>query len=148
MSFCGTLVDGHTKQNRTLHPECLSKRYLDDNLAFLSRMLTMLQLSNCRSTLCTSKISSSSHCLSFHLDWLSGLTSFGSTTVNDVKIENRIGDALVHRIIRAHREGTPWKCCIVIPLLPGFPFPVEVGDASAVNLSDTVAVAKNLITIS
>jgi phospholipase D1/2 len=59
---------------------------------------------------------------------------FGSTIVNDVKIENRIGDAIVRRIIRAHREGTAWKCCIVIPLLPGFPFPVGDGDASAVNL--------------
>jgi phospholipase D1/2 len=54
--------------------------------------------------------------------------------VNDVKIENRIGDALVHRIIRAHREGTAWRCCIVIPLLPGFPSQIDDGDASAVNL--------------
>ena len=53
--------------------------------------------------------------------------------MGDVKIENRIGDALVHRIIRAHREGTPWKCCIVIPLLPGFAFPVDHSDASAVS---------------
>jgi phospholipase D1/2 len=55
-----------------------------------------------------------------------------STVVNDVKVENKIGDALVHRIIRAHRDGTPWKCCIVIPLLPGFTFPVDHSDASAV----------------
>lgn len=53
--------------------------------------------------------------------------------VDDVKIENRIGDALVHRIIRAHRERTAWKCCIVIPLLPGFSFPVDHADASAVS---------------
>ena len=39
--------------------------------------------------------------------------------VNEVKIENRIGDAIVQRIVRAYRERTPWKCCIVIPLLPG-----------------------------
>jgi phospholipase D1/2 len=55
------------------------------------------------------------------------------TVVSDVKIENRIGDALVHRIIRAHREGTPWKCCIVLPSLPGFAFPIDHGDASAVS---------------
>lgn len=54
--------------------------------------------------------------------------------VNDVKIENRIGDAIVHRIVRAHREGTAWKCCIVIPLLPGFPFQIDHSDASAVIL--------------
>lgn len=62
------------------------------------------------------------------------LTSAGSTTVNDIKVENKIGDAIVQRIIRAHRERTPWKCCIIIPLLPGFPFPVEHSDASAVSL--------------
>lgn len=52
--------------------------------------------------------------------------------MNDVKVENKIGDALVHRIRRAHRDGTKWKCCIVIPLLPGFTFPVDHSDASAV----------------
>lgn len=56
------------------------------------------------------------------------------TTVHDVKIENNIGDALVHRIIKAHKDRTPWKCCIVIPLLPGFTFPVDHSDASAVSL--------------
>lgn len=55
--------------------------------------------------------------------------------VGDVKVENRIGDALVHRIIRAHQDGTPWRACIVIPLLPGFPFPVGHSDASAVSLT-------------
>jgi phospholipase D1/2 len=57
-----------------------------------------------------------------------------STVINDVPIENRIGDALVHRIIRAHREGTKWKAVILIPLLPGFPSPIDQGEASAVCL--------------
>lgn len=73
------------------------------------------------------------------------LTVSGSTVVNDVKIENRIGDALVHRIIRAHREGTAWKCCIVVPLLPGFTFPVDHGDASAVNFLILIIVTTKLI---
>jgi hypothetical protein len=55
------------------------------------------------------------------------------TVINGVKIENNIGDAIVHRIIKAHRDSTPWKCCIVIPLLPGFTFPVDHSDASAVR---------------
>jgi hypothetical protein len=55
------------------------------------------------------------------------------TMVGDVKVENQIGDAIVERAIRAHREGTPWRCCIVIPLLPGFTFPVDHSDASAVG---------------
>ena len=54
------------------------------------------------------------------------------TIVNDVKVENNIGDAIVDRIIRAHQEKTPWRCCIMIPLLPGFTFPVDHADASAV----------------
>lgn len=53
--------------------------------------------------------------------------------MGDVTVENKIGDAIVHRIIRAHREGIPWKCCVVIPLLPGFPFPVDHTDASSVS---------------
>ncbi|KAG6850060.1 hypothetical protein H0H93_001610 [Arthromyces matolae] len=56
------------------------------------------------------------------------------TTVNDVKVENKIGDAIVRRIVRAHRDKTPWKCCIVIPLLPGFTFPVDHSDASAIRI--------------
>ncbi|PIL22872.1 hypothetical protein GSI_15568 [Ganoderma sinense ZZ0214-1] len=72
--------------------------------------------------------------LSEHFVYIENQFFITSTVVNDVKIENRIGDAIVHRIIRAHREGTPWKCCIVIPLLPGFSFPVDHGDASAIRI--------------
>lgn len=53
--------------------------------------------------------------------------------MGDVKVENRIGDAIVHRAIRAHREGTPWKCCILIPVFPGFPCSIDHSDASSVS---------------
>jgi hypothetical protein len=56
-----------------------------------------------------------------------------STTVNDVAVENKIGDALVNRIIRAHHDEVKWRAVIVIPLLPGFTFPIDHNDASAVN---------------
>ncbi|KAI1794831.1 phospholipase D [Ganoderma leucocontextum] len=72
--------------------------------------------------------------LSEHFVYIENQFFITSTIVNEVKVENRIGDAIVHRIIRAHREGTPWKCCIVIPLLPGFAFPVDHGDASAIRI--------------
>lgn len=62
----------------------------------------------------------------------------GRTVVNDVQIENHIGDALVERIIRAHQKQTPWKCCVMIPLLPGFTFPVDHPDASAVRMHASV----------
>ncbi|EJC97886.1 phospholipase D [Fomitiporia mediterranea MF3/22] len=72
--------------------------------------------------------------LSDHFVYIENQFFITSTNVNDTPIENKIGDALVHRIIRAHREGTTWKCCIVIPLLPGFPYPVDHSDASAVRI--------------
>ncbi|KAH9002804.1 phospholipase D [Lactarius hatsudake] len=72
--------------------------------------------------------------LSEHFVYIENQFFITSTTVEDVAIENKIGDAIVHRIIRAHREGTKWRCCIVIPLLPGFPFPVDHTDASSASL--------------
>ncbi|KAF8272777.1 hypothetical protein EI94DRAFT_1717370 [Lactarius quietus] len=72
--------------------------------------------------------------LSEHFVYIENQFFITSTVVDDVAIENKIGDAIVHRIIRAHREGTKWRCCIVIPLLPGFPFPVDHTDATSVRL--------------
>ncbi|KAK0564052.1 Phospholipase D1 [Tilletia horrida] len=57
-----------------------------------------------------------------------------STVVEGTKIENRIGDALVSRIIKAHREGTPWRAIIVIPLIPGFPMPIDSADATSIRI--------------
>ncbi|KAJ7212251.1 phospholipase D [Mycena pura] len=72
--------------------------------------------------------------LSEHFVYIENQFFITSTVVNDVKIENKIGDAIVTRIIRAHNDGMPWKCCIVIPLLPGFTFPVDHNDASAIRI--------------
>ncbi|KAG5646538.1 hypothetical protein DXG03_003305 [Asterophora parasitica] len=72
--------------------------------------------------------------MSEHFVYIENQFFITSTTVNDVKVENNIGDALVHRIVRAHRDGARWKCCIVIPLLPGFTFPVDHSDASAIRI--------------
>ncbi|KAF8349296.1 phospholipase D, partial [Amanita rubescens] len=57
-----------------------------------------------------------------------------STIINETKVENKIGDALFNRIMRAYKDDQPWKCCIVIPLLPGFTFPVDHADASALRI--------------
>ncbi|KZT60114.1 phospholipase D [Calocera cornea HHB12733] len=72
--------------------------------------------------------------MSEHFIYIENQFFVTSTQVDDVKIENKIGDALVSRIIRAHHEGTPWRCCILIPLLPGFPFPIDHSDASSVRI--------------
>ncbi|KIL67865.1 hypothetical protein M378DRAFT_185469 [Amanita muscaria Koide BX008] len=57
-----------------------------------------------------------------------------STVINETRIENKIGDAIVDRVIQAHHEKKPWKCCILIPLLPGFPSPVDSSQASSVRI--------------
>lgn len=51
-----------------------------------------------------------------------------------VVIENKIGDAIVDRIIRANSEGKTWKAVIVIPLMPGFDSPVDQPEASSVRV--------------
>ena len=50
------------------------------------------------------------------------------------KIENRIGDALVERIIRAHKEGQTWRAVIIIPLMPGFQNTVDSEGGTSVRL--------------
>ncbi|KAF8908954.1 hypothetical protein CPB84DRAFT_1813208 [Gymnopilus junonius] len=72
--------------------------------------------------------------MSEHFVYIENQFFITSTVVNDVKIENKIGDAIVHRILRAHRDRTPWMCCILIPVLPGFTFPIDHSDASAIRI--------------
>lgn len=57
-----------------------------------------------------------------------------STEVYNTRIVNRIGDALVERIIRAHENDEDWRCVIVIPLMPGFQNTVDEQEGSSVRL--------------
>lgn len=57
-----------------------------------------------------------------------------STEAYNTKILNRIGDALVNRIIRAHENGETWRCVIVIPLMPGFQNTVDEQEGTSVRL--------------
>lgn len=52
----------------------------------------------------------------------------------DIEIQNKIGDAIVDRIIRAHIEKKPWKAIIIIPLMPGFDSPVDHAAASSLRV--------------
>ncbi|BEI82309.1 hypothetical protein CcaverHIS002_0301770 [Cutaneotrichosporon cavernicola] len=72
--------------------------------------------------------------LSEHFVYIENQFFITSTIVDSTPIENRIGDALVKRIIRAHREGEKWRACVVIPLLPGYTHPVDASEASSVRL--------------
>ncbi|PHH86537.1 hypothetical protein CDD83_10078 [Cordyceps sp. RAO-2017] len=57
-----------------------------------------------------------------------------STEAYNTKIVNRIGDALVDRIIRAYENGEDWRCAIVIPLMPGFQNTVDEQEGTSVRL--------------
>ncbi|KAI1657224.1 phospholipase D [Daldinia decipiens] len=57
-----------------------------------------------------------------------------STETMNTRVVNRIGDALVERIIRAHEKGEEWRCCILIPLVPGFQNTVDQAEGSSVRL--------------
>ncbi|PWN18006.1 phospholipase D [Microstroma glucosiphilum] len=72
--------------------------------------------------------------MSDHFVYIENQFFVTSTVVEGTAIENNIGNALVSRIIRAHREGTPWRAIIVIPLIPGFPMPISEPDASSVRI--------------
>ncbi|CAJ0539955.1 Ff.00g073100.m01.CDS01 [Fusarium sp. VM40] len=57
-----------------------------------------------------------------------------STEAYNTRIVNRIGDALVERIIRAHNNDEDWRCVIVIPLMPGFQNTVDEQEGTSVRL--------------
>ncbi|KAG7199959.1 hypothetical protein KM043_014388 [Ampulex compressa] len=53
-------------------------------------------------------------------------------SVERTAVKNRIGETLLKRILRAHREGAVFKVFVVMPLLPGFEG--EVGGPSGTAL--------------
>ncbi|KZF19074.1 phospholipase D [Xylona heveae TC161] len=57
-----------------------------------------------------------------------------SCEVEGTRIENLIGDALVERIVRADKNGEPWRAVIIIPLMPGFQNTVDSQDGTSVRL--------------
>ena len=57
-----------------------------------------------------------------------------STNTLNTAVQNRIGDALVDRIKRAHSRGEEWKCFILIPLMPGFQAAITENQGSSVRI--------------
>lgn len=72
--------------------------------------------------------------LSEHFVYIENQFFITSTVVDNTVVRNHIGDALVERIIKAHKNGEDWRACIVIPLLPGYSYPVDTPEASSVRL--------------
>uniref|UniRef100_A0A3P8UTH7 Phospholipase n=1 Tax=Cynoglossus semilaevis TaxID=244447 RepID=A0A3P8UTH7_CYNSE len=46
---------------------------------------------------------------------------------------NKIGDAIIERIIRAHKEGKKYRVYVVTPLLPGFEGDITTGGGNAIQ---------------
>ncbi|KAL8833312.1 MAG: hypothetical protein Q9170_004337 [Blastenia crenularia] len=69
-----------------------------------------------------------------HFVYIENQFFVSSCEVEGTKIENKIGDALVERIIRASQKGEDWRAVIVIPLMPGFQNTVDSQDGTSVRL--------------
>ncbi|PKI85217.1 phospholipase D [Malassezia vespertilionis] len=72
--------------------------------------------------------------MSDHFVYIENQFFVTSTALDNVQIENSIGLALVERIVRAHRQGTPWRAIIVIPLTPGFPMSYDNPESSSLRI--------------
>lgn len=57
-----------------------------------------------------------------------------SCTIDGTVVKNEIGNALVDRIITAHKNDEVWKAVIVIPLMPGFEADVDTKEGGSVRL--------------
>ncbi|KAK9314362.1 hypothetical protein V1522DRAFT_430399 [Lipomyces starkeyi] len=69
-----------------------------------------------------------------HFVYIENQFFISSTTVDGTVIENQIGDALVERIMRAHKHDESWRAVIIIPLMPGFEAEVDQQDGTSVRL--------------
>lgn len=69
-----------------------------------------------------------------HFVYIENQFFISSTEAYNTKIVNRIGDALVERITRAHENGEDWRCAIMIPLMPGFQNTVDEQEGTSVRL--------------
>ncbi|XP_028587409.2 phospholipase D1 [Podarcis muralis] len=58
---------------------------------------------------------------------------FFISCADDKVVSNRIGDAIAHRILKAHRENKRYRVYVVIPLLPGFEGDISTGGGNALQ---------------
>ena len=69
-----------------------------------------------------------------HFVYIENQFFISSTETMNTKLTNRIGDALVHRIIKAHEKDEEWRAVILLPLMPGFQNEVNEQDGTSVRL--------------
>jgi phospholipase D1/2 len=69
-----------------------------------------------------------------HFVYMENQFFISSCETMNVKIVNKIGDAIVERAIRAYNNNESWRCIIVIPLMPGFQNTVDEPEGTSVRL--------------
>jgi phospholipase D1/2 len=69
-----------------------------------------------------------------HFVYIENQFFISSCETMGVKIVNKIGDAIVERVIRAYQNNESWRCTVVIPLMPGFQNTVDEPDGTSVRL--------------
>lgn len=69
-----------------------------------------------------------------HFIYIENQFFISTCTVEGTQIHNKIGDALVDRIIKAYERDEEWMAVIVIPLMPGFQNLVHETDGTSVRL--------------
>ncbi|CAO3645654.1 unnamed protein product [Cunninghamella echinulata] len=69
-----------------------------------------------------------------HLVYIENQFFITSTKCGTTVIENKIGEALYQRILRAHKERQKWHAIIILPLTPEFPGRVDVAEGSTIRL--------------
>ncbi|PGH16110.1 hypothetical protein AJ80_05325 [Polytolypa hystricis UAMH7299] len=69
-----------------------------------------------------------------HFVYIENQFFISSCEVEGKKIENKIGDALVERIVRAAKNDEDWRAVILLPLMPGFQNTVDTEGGTSVRL--------------
>lgn len=69
-----------------------------------------------------------------HFVYMENQFFISSCETMNVKIVNKIGDAIVERATRAYNNGEAWRCVILIPLMPGFQNTVDEPEGTSVRL--------------
>lgn len=72
--------------------------------------------------------------LSEHFIYIENQFFITSTEVEETKITNQIGDAIVSRIVQAHEEGKRWRAIIILPAVPGYTYPIDHEQAGSVRV--------------
>ncbi|KAG2234816.1 hypothetical protein INT48_006733 [Thamnidium elegans] len=73
-------------------------------------------------------------CNSKHLIYIENQFFVSSTKVGSTVIENKIGDAIYNRIVRAHQQKEKWRAIIIIPLVPGFTANIDETEGTTVRI--------------